>query len=76
MNENDTRAESLPAFGVLSDIVPEMRAGQVLAAAGELWADLHGGDLWEASDAELIAAVWRFRRQFEAATARTNPQEA
>jgi hypothetical protein len=60
----------------LCEIVPEMRAGQLMAAIGELCADLHGRGLWEASDAELLEAVWQFRRNFETATARTSPQEA
>jgi hypothetical protein len=75
MSENDTRTELFAAFRELSDIVPEMRAGQLLAAVGELCADLHGRGLWEASDAELLEAVWQFRRNFEAATARTSSQE-
>jgi hypothetical protein len=75
MSENDTRAELFAAFRELSEIVPEMRSGQLLAAVGELCADLHGR-LWEASDSELLEAVWQFRRNFEAAAARTSPQEA
>ncbi len=42
MSENDSRAELFTAFQDLSDIVPEMRAGQLMAAVGELCADLHG----------------------------------
>jgi hypothetical protein len=76
MSDNDIRAELFAAFRELSDIVPEMRAGQLLAGVGELCADLHGRGLWEASDTELLEAVWQFRRNFEAATARTSPQEA
>jgi len=76
MSENDTRAELFAAFRDLSDIVPEMRAGQLLAAVGELFADLHGRALWEASDTELLELAWQFRRNFEAATARTSIQEA
>jgi hypothetical protein len=76
MSENDTRAELFAAFRELSEIVPEMRSGQLLAAVGELCADLHGRGLWEASDSELLEAVWQFRRNFEAAAARTSPQEA
>jgi hypothetical protein len=60
----------------LSDIVPEMRGGQLMAAVGELCVDLHGRGLWEASDAELREAAWQFRRNFEAATARPSPREA
>src|SRR5436305_15294972 len=68
MSENDTRVELFAALRDLSEIVPEMRAGQLVAAIGELCADLHGRGLWEASDTELLEAVWQFRRDFEAAT--------
>jgi hypothetical protein len=67
MNEQDTRAELIAAIQALSEIVPEMRAGQLIAAVGELCADLHGRGLWDASDSELLEAVWQFRRNFEAA---------
>ena len=76
MSENDTRVELFAALRELAEIVPEMRAGQLVAAVGELCADLHGRGLWEASDAELLEAVWQFRRNFEAATAKPSPQEA
>ncbi len=76
MSENGSRAELFAALRELSDIVAEMRAGQLMAAVGELCVDLHGRGLWEASDAELREAVWQFRRNFEAATARPSPQEA
>lgn len=46
-----------------------MRAGQLVAAVGELCADLHGRGLWDASDTELLEAVWQFRRNFETAAA-------
>jgi hypothetical protein len=68
MNENEVRVELFAAFQSLSEIAPEMRAGQLMAAVGELCADLHGRGLWEATDAELLEAVWQFRRDFEAAT--------
>ena len=44
-----------------------MRAGQLVAALGELCSDLHGRGLWDASDDELLEAVWQFRRDLEAA---------
>jgi hypothetical protein len=66
---NETRVELFIALRELSEIVPEMRAGQLMAAVGELCADLHGRGLWDASDAEFLEAVWQFRRNFEAATA-------
>jgi hypothetical protein len=56
-------------------MLPEMRAGQLMAAVGELCADLHGRGLWDADDAELQEAVWQFRRNFEAVTARSRPDE-
>jgi hypothetical protein len=75
VSANDTRAELFTALRSLSEIVPEMRAGQLVAAVGELCADLHGRGLWDATDAELLEAVWQFRRGFEAAAA-PNRQEA
>jgi hypothetical protein len=63
------------AFRELSEILPEMRAGQLMAAVGELCADLHGRGLWDADDAELLEAVWQFRRNFEAARVRPGRQE-
>jgi hypothetical protein len=76
MSASDTRAELWVALQSLSEIVPEMRIGQLIAAVGELCADIHGRGLWDASDAELLEAVWQFRRDFEAATARSGRQEA
>jgi hypothetical protein len=67
MSENETRAELFVALRELSEIVSEMRAGQLMAAVGELCTDLHGRGLWDATDAELLEAVWQFRRNFEAA---------
>jgi hypothetical protein len=75
MSENETRAELIVAFRELCEMVPEMRAGQLMAAVGELCSDLHGRGLWEASDTELLEAVWQFRRNFEASAARQSPQE-
>lgn len=68
MSASNARAEFFAALQSLSDNIPEMRAGQLVAAIGELCADLHGRGLWDASDAELLEAVWLFRRNFEAAT--------
>lgn len=76
MSENDTRAELFTALQTLAEIVPEMRGGQLMAAVGELCADLHGRGLWDAADAELLEAVWQFRRDYEAATAPPIRQEA
>jgi hypothetical protein len=68
MSEKLSKTELFAALQSLSEIIPEMRAGQLAAAVGELCADLHGRGLWEASDAELLEAVWQFRRNYEAAT--------
>jgi hypothetical protein len=67
LNTIDTRSDLFTALEQLSTTIPEMRAGQLMAAVGELCADLHGRGLWDASDAELLEAVWRFRRNYEAA---------
>jgi hypothetical protein len=74
MTENNTRAELFAALTELAEIIPEMRAGQLMAAVGELCADLHGRGLWDASDAELLEAAWQFRRNVEAATSRASRQ--
>ncbi len=67
VNESETRADLFAALQALAQIVPEMRGGQLMAAVGELCADLHGRGLWDATDTELLEAVWQFRRNFEAA---------
>jgi len=71
MSEGDVRSELFVSLQELSELVPEMRAGQLIAAVAELCADLHGRGLWDAGDAELVEAVWQFRRNFENATAST-----
>ena len=68
MSETSKRAELFAALKSLSEVIPEMRAGQLVAAVGELCADLHGRGLWDASDAEFLEAVWKFQRDFQAAT--------
>ena len=65
MNQSIPRAELFAALQSLSEVVPEMRVGQLVAAVGELCADLHGRGLWDAADTELIEAVWQFHRNFE-----------
>ncbi len=75
MSDSNTRAELFAALQSLSEIIPEMRAGQLLAAVGELCGDLHGRGLWDASDAELLEAVWQFHRNFEAASVTPGKQE-
>src|SRR5207244_3600516 len=73
MSDSETRAELFAAIEALAGIIPDMRGGQLMAAVGELCADLHGRCLWDAEDAELLEAVWQFRRSFETATV---PQRA
>jgi hypothetical protein len=69
MSESNAKMQAFAAIQSLAEIVPEMRAGQLMAAIGELCADLHGRGLWDAADEELVEAVWQFRRNFEAAMA-------
>ena len=75
MSESDIRVDLFAALQELSEVIPEMRSGQLMAAVGELCADLHGRGLWDAADGELLEAVWLFRRNYEAALprARTMP---
>jgi hypothetical protein len=74
MTESKTRTELFAALGELIEIASDMRGGQITAAVGELCADIHGRGLWDATDAELLEAVWKFRRSFEAATSRAGCQ--
>jgi hypothetical protein len=76
MNENTARTEFFAAIQALSEAIPEMRISQLAAAVGELCVDIHGRGLWDASDAELLEAVWQFHRNYEAATvgARTHDE--
>ncbi len=67
-NSTDTRSELYTRLSELTELIPEMRAGQLIAAIGELCADLHGRGLWDATDAELLEAIWQFRRNYESAT--------
>jgi hypothetical protein len=68
---DSTKAQIHDGLRELSDLIPEMRSGQLLAAIGELCQDLHGRGLWDATDAEFLEAIWQFRRNYEAATARS-----
>ena len=45
MSESDTHVELFAALQELSEVIPEMRSGQLMAAVGELCADLHGRGL-------------------------------
>jgi len=76
VTESDTRADLFDALRSLAEVAPEMRVGQLMAAVGELCSDLHGRGLWDASDAEFLEALWRFRRDLEAATLTPSRQEA
>ncbi len=67
MSASSIRVDLFSALQELSNIIPEMRAGQLVAAVGELCTDLHGRGLWDAADDELLEAVWQFRRNYEAA---------
>lgn len=67
--DSSTKAELFSALQSLSETVPEMRAGQLVSAIGELCADLHGRGLWDATDAEFLEATWHFHRNLDAATA-------
>lgn len=67
MSAGEIRADVFAALQELSEVIPEMRAGQLMAAVGELCSDLHGRGLWDAEDNELREAVWQFRRNYEAA---------
>jgi len=64
----DTKSELYMRLSELAELIPEMRAGQLIAAVGELCADLHGRGLWDATDAELLEAVWQFRRNYQSTT--------
>ncbi|MBL8822147.1 MAG: hypothetical protein JNJ77_06125 [Planctomycetia bacterium] len=69
MSDNESKTALFEALRELAESIPEMRGGQIVAAVGELCLDLHGRDLWNASDDELLEAVWQFRRNHEAAMA-------
>jgi len=71
MNDAETKSEIYTRLQELSALIPEMRCGQLIAAVGELCADLHGRGLWDATDAELLEAIWQFRRNYEAAATRS-----
>lgn len=76
MKESNARDDFFAAVRSLAEVVPEMRAGQLIAALGELCADLHGRGLWDASDVELLEAAWQFRRDYEASMVGPSQGEA
>ena len=67
MSESDPRVELFDALQGWSEVIPEMRVGQLIAAVGELCADLHGRGPWDAADGGWLEAVWLFHRNYEAA---------
>lgn len=67
MSDSDIRADVFAALQELSEVIPEMRTGQLMAAVGEICSDIHGRGLWDADDDELLEAVWQFRRNYEEA---------
>jgi hypothetical protein len=71
VSASDIRADVFAALRELSEVIPKMRTGQLMAAVGELCTDLHGRGLWDASDDELLEAVWQFRRNYEAAVSQS-----
>ena len=74
MSESETRADVFAALQELSQDIPEMRTGQLMAAVGELCTDLHGRGLWDATDEEFLEALWQFRRNYEAAVTRSEKE--
>jgi molybdopterin converting factor small subunit len=66
VSASEIRVDVFAALQELSEVIPEMRTGQLMAAVGELCSDLHGRGLWDAEDDELFEAVWQFRRNYEA----------
>lgn len=76
MNPQETRTGLFSALRPLAEIVPEMRAGQIMAALGKLCADMHGRGLWDAEDAQVLEAIWKFRRDVEGTPSGSNRQLA
>ncbi len=66
---DSTKLDLFESIRDLSESIPEMRVGQLLAAVGELCVDMHGRGLWDASNEEMLEAVWQFQRNFEASSA-------
>jgi len=61
----NNRAEIFAALQAVAAMVPQMRAGQLVAAIGEVCADRCGRGLWDADDTELFEAIAQFRRGLE-----------
>jgi hypothetical protein len=64
MSDSHTTNQTFEALQELSQLMPDMRSGQLIAAIGELCADLHGHGLWDASDAEFMEAIRQFRGNY------------
>ena len=60
VSASDIRADVFAALQELSEVIPEMRTGQLMAAVGELCTDLHGRYLW---DAEYTSHDGQLRQQ-------------
>jgi hypothetical protein len=75
LNEPAIRAELFEGLKSLAESAPQMRVGQLVAAVGELCADLHGRGLWDAEDSELAEAIWRFRRGLQEAAVAANQEQ-
>lgn len=65
MSTTEVRTELFSILQDMAEQIPEMRVGQLLAAIGELCDDLHSRGLWEASDAELMEAIWQFQQNYQ-----------
>ncbi|HEX4124152.1 MAG TPA: hypothetical protein VHY37_05440 [Tepidisphaeraceae bacterium] len=76
MNDAKTKAEVYERLRELSELMPEMRCAQLIAAVGELCADLHGRGLRDATDAEFLEAIWQFRRNCQSVTTHPEPTQA
>lgn len=58
MNDQSKRTQLFAALQPFAEILPQMRAGQLIAAVGEVCAGLHGRGLWDEEDEEILEAVW------------------
>jgi len=59
----DVRHETLAALAELSDLVPDVRIGQLIAHLGFLSEDEGGRGLGDIEDADLLAAIRRHREE-------------
>ena len=73
MNNANTRAELFNALQSLAGMVRRLRAGQLMAAIGELCFDLHGRRLWDAEDEEFLETIWRYRQGIQDAAVANEP---